>query len=278
MDSEHRHELKSNELAHFLTHFPEFLKKNANMIIGVALILIALITWPMFNRMSQKKTIAEESMVSESIQLLGQDVMKVLQTYEKNPEQLTPALDSVLINANTLMELTSETDNPNLAALAYIKAAQAIRTELHLKNEVVSAETIDTQIQKAQEAYEKAAKMAAIPMMKAMAQFGLGLCAEERGQTQQAAEIYQAIVNDETFAATVFPRQAQLRLNALDDNAESFTFVEAPAVVEQAPAVEAAPIPQVVQEAKPAEVEAAKTAAPATETPATPAAKTDSEE
>ena len=169
MDSEHRHELKSNELVDLLTHFPQFLKKNANIIIGIALIVIGFVTWPIFSKMSRQKTIAEESRVSESIQLLGQDVMKVLQAYEKNPEQLNPSLDAILVNANALMNLTSKTDNPNLAALAYIKAAQAIRTELHLKNDIVSAETVDTQIQKAQDAYEKASSVAAIPTMKAMA-------------------------------------------------------------------------------------------------------------
>ena len=277
MDSEHRHELKSNELVDLLTHFPQFLKKNANIIIGIALIVIGFVTWPIFSKMSRQKTIAEESRVSESIQLLGQDVMKVLQAYEKNPEQLNPSLDAILVNANALMNLTSKTDNPNLAALAYIKAAQAIRTELHLKNDIVSAETVDTQIQKAQDAYEKASSVAAIPTMKAMAQFGLGLCTEERGQTQQAAEIYQAIVDDEAFAATVFPKQAQLRLDALDDNAESFTFVEAPAEVKQTPVTEAVQIPEAMTEqAMPAKaVEAVKAVTPATEAPAT---ETDSKE
>ena len=286
MDSEHRHELKSNELANFLTHFPDFLKKNANIIIGVALIAIALITWPMFNRMSRQKTIAEASQVSESIQMLSQDIMKALQAYKESPEQLNPALNTILVNADKLLASASETDNPNLEALAYVKAAQAIRTELHLKNEVVSAETVDTQIQKAQEAYEKASAVAAIPTMKAMAQFGLGLCAEERGQAQQAADIYTAITNDETFAATVFPQKAQLRLDALDDNVESFTFVKAaPKTIEvPIPVTPANAAPQPVPAESQITVEAVETTAqPApvetpTPTPEAPAAETDSEE
>jgi len=44
MDSGHRHELKTNELVDLMTHFPQFLKNNANMIIGIALILIGLVT------------------------------------------------------------------------------------------------------------------------------------------------------------------------------------------------------------------------------------------
>ena len=219
MDSEHRHELKSNELANILTHFPEFCKKNANVILGVTLIIVALITWPMFTKMRQQKEIAQESQVSDAIQQLNQSIGKAL------GESAGPqSLDAVLVNAQTLIDNTSKTDNPNLAALAYIKAAQAYRTELHIKKEALSADEIESQVQKAQEAYEKAAKMGKTPTVKGMAQLGLGLCAEERGQTQQAAEIYQAIIDDESLAATVLPKQAQLRMDGLQENAESFTF------------------------------------------------------
>ncbi|MBL7214083.1 MAG: hypothetical protein ISS71_00225 [Phycisphaerae bacterium] len=263
MDSEHRHELKTNELADLLAHFPEFLKRNVNPIIGISLIVIGLITWPMFTKMSRQKTITEESQVSKSIQMLGQDIGQALQSYQSAPEQLNPALSTILVNANALIDLTGETDNPNLAALAYIKAAQAIRTELHLRKEIVSPEILDTQTQKAQEAYEKAAQMAVIPTMKAMAQFGTALCTEERGQTQQAAEIYRAIIDDAGFAATVFPKLAQQRLDSLDDNAESFTFVEtAPVESEEAPSTEVMQTP----EATTVEAEPAETPPPAAET------------
>jgi hypothetical protein len=38
MDSQHRHELKTNELAEGLKHLPGLLKDNANTIIGIILI------------------------------------------------------------------------------------------------------------------------------------------------------------------------------------------------------------------------------------------------
>ncbi len=218
MDSEHRHELKSNELANILTHFPEFCKKNANVILGLGLIIIALITWPMFTKMSQNKAIAQQSQVSDSIQQLNQSIGMALQGADEQ------TLGAVLINAQELIDSTAKTDNPNLKALAYIKAAQAYRTELHINKEILSADAIESQVQKAQDAYEKAAQMAKTDSLKGMTQLGLGLCAEERGQTQQAAEIYQAIIDDESLAATVLPKQAQARLDGLQENAESFTF------------------------------------------------------
>lgn len=253
MDSEHRHELKSNELADVLTHLPEFFKKNANMIIGISLIIIAFVTWPLFSKMSRQKAIAEKSQVAESIRMLSGDIGAALTAYQNTPEELAPALGTIEANAEALMELTSKTNNPNLAALAYIKAAQAIRTELHLRKEIVGAETIEAQTQKAQEAYEKAAEKAAIPTMKAMAQFGIGLCTEERGQTEQAAEIYQAIIDDESFAATVFPNLAQQRLDSLADSTETFIFVDAPVIeVDAATMPEFNLTPELMQQEAPA--------------------------
>ena len=66
-----------------------------------------------------------------------------------------------------------------------------------------------------------------------MAQFGLGLCSEELGQTDQAAELYQQIVEDENYKATVFPTQAQRRLDTLSDNTEVFNFAAVPIVIEE---------------------------------------------
>ena len=79
MDSQHRHELKTNELAEGLRHLPGLLKDNANTIIGIILIGAALITWPMFNRMSRQKDIAEQTEVTQSIQMMDRDVYAVLQ-------------------------------------------------------------------------------------------------------------------------------------------------------------------------------------------------------
>lgn len=233
MDSEHRHELKTNELADTLAHLPKLIKENANMIIGLGLIAVALITWPMFTKMSQQKEIAEQSEMTQAIQLLDQDVINVLRAAPDDTQAKLEALNSLLTNADDLLQKASKTDNPNLAAMAQIKAAQAIRTELHLRPEV-DAETLETQIQKAKDAYSQAFEKAQTPALKAMAQLGLGLCSEELGQTAQAAEIYQQIVSDESYEATVPAAQAQKRLDGLEDNSETFNFAEAPPAPEAA--------------------------------------------
>ena len=232
MDSQHRHELKTNELADGLRHLPQLLKDNANTIIGVLLIGAALITWPMFNKMSQQKDRAEQTAITQSIQLLNEDIRKVLQAPADDAQAQTEALDTLLINADGLLEKASDIDNPNLTAMAQVKAAQAIRTELHIRKEV-DADMLERQIKKAEDAYQKAFEIAEIPTIKAMAQFGLGLCSEELGQTDQAAEIYQQIAENESYKATVLPTQAQQRLDTLADNSEVFNFAAVPVVIEE---------------------------------------------
>ena len=230
MDAEHRHELKTNELADWLGHLPEFCKKNSNYIFGIAIICVALITAPMFTKMKTQKEIAEQTEMTQSIQLLQKDVYEVLNVPADDPLAHTEALNAMLTNADALLDKAAEADNPNLAAMARIKAAQAYRTQLHLRK-VVDTETVETQIQKAKDAYQKAFETAETATLKAMAQLGLGLCSEELGQTAQAAEIYQQIIDDESYAATVLPAQAQKRLDGLEENAEVFNFAEPPAVV-----------------------------------------------
>lgn len=232
MDSEHRHDLKTNELADTLAHLPELIKKNANMIIGLALIAVALITWPMFTKMSLQKEVGQQSEMTQAIQLLDQDVVTVLRAAPDDTQAKLEALNSLRTNADDLLQKASKAENPNLAAMAQIKAAQAIRTELHLRPEV-DADMLESQIQKAKDAYNQAFEKAQTPTLKAMAQLGLGLCSEELGQTAQAAEIYQQIANEESYKATVPAAQAQQRLDGLEDNSETFNFAEVPVAIEE---------------------------------------------
>lgn len=225
MDAEHRHELKTNELAEGLHNIPTFLKDNANTIIGVTLICIGLITWPMFNKISKQKDLAEQIEMTQSIQMLEQDVFNVLRAQQAKDASDSEALNSLLLDAESLLEEADDVDNPNLKAMAQIKAAQAYRTELHLRRDA-DQETVEEQIGKAQAAYEAAAGTAETQTLKAMAQFGLALCSEELGQFAQASQIYNDILAEENFKPTTVYKLAQQRLEALDDNSETFSFTE----------------------------------------------------
>lgn len=228
MDAQHRHELKTNELADWLTHAPEFLKKNASTIIGVLLIVIGIVTWPMFTKMRHNTNIAKAAAVTESIQNLERDIYGVIQAGEQDSDARQQATGALLVNANALLEQANKTDNPDLAAMARIKAAQALRTELHVRAERISIEDVHARINQAQDAYKKALASATSPTLKAMAKLGLGLCAEELGQRDAAAALYKEILDTPDFSATVIPAQAQARLDRLEENLETFVFAPAP--------------------------------------------------
>lgn len=267
MDTEHRHELKTNDLADWMTHIPEFLKENVSTIIGVALIVVAFVTWPMFTRMRAAAEVAKAAEVTSQIQNLERDIYGVAQGAEKDEATRLQATSALVVSANALLEQANKIDNPDLAAMAQIKAAQALRTELQVRTGRVSAEEVQTRIGQAQDAYQKALASATTPTLKAMAKLGLGLCAEELGQRDAAAVIYKEILDTAEFAPTVFPAQAQQRLDGLNGNLETFVFTPVP--VEPAAAAPAvSPTLEVTPAAAP---EAAAATAPAVETtPPTP--------
>lgn len=229
MDAQHRHELKTNELADWLTHAPEFLKKNASTIIGVILILVGIITWPMFTRMRTSSEITRAAAVTDSIQALERDIFGVVQAAEEDTEARRQATGALLVNASALLEQADKIDNPDLAAMARIKAAQALRTELHYRAERIETSEIETRIEQARAAYEKALASATTPTLRGLAKLGLGLCAEELGQRDAAAAIYRELLDTPELAATVVPTQAQQRLDNLKENLETFVFAPAPA-------------------------------------------------
>lgn len=253
MDAEHRHELKSNELAEWMGRIPGLVKDNLNIVIGVALILIGLLTWPLLSRMAQEKDVAQMTEATNEIQMLEMEAMRAVYQNTEDPQARQQALSLLLVNAESLLEKAEDLENPNLAAMARIKAAQAIRTELQLRREDVSAETVDAQIAKARQAYESAYEIAETPQVKGQAQLGLGLCAEEVGQTEQAAKIYQDMLADKQYEATVIPALAQNRLEAMKDKTGNIYFAPAPEQPAQAPQAEGTTPAQEQEEAEAAE-------------------------
>jgi tetratricopeptide (TPR) repeat protein len=207
--------------------------------------------------MNQQIKLVQQSEMTQAIQMLNQDIYNVLTAPADDAQAKVDALNAMLTNADNLLQKASKVDNPNLKAMAQIKAAQAIRAELHLRPEV-DADMLESQIQKAKEAYQKALETAETPTIQALAKLGLGLCSEELGQTAQAAEIYKQIVEDENYKTTVSAVQAQNRLDGLEENAEVFNFADVPVVTEE-PATEEIESPAAVtfEESTPAVAEPA---------------------
>jgi tetratricopeptide (TPR) repeat protein len=257
MDSKERHEMKTNELADWLDHVPGFLKQYQNLLIGLALIVIGLISWPILNRWRQQSDFTAEAAVSEMLDSL--EMGKYL-AVRPNENQQDSAAGSFLVTANNLAEQAKKAPNNNLAAIALIKRGQALRTDLLYRKEIIAEDAAAAQIKQAQEAYQQAFDKAVLPSVKAMAQFGLGICSEELGQFDQAKEIYQKIATEASYAGTPLPMAAEDRIKKMTDNNAKYTFVEKPKAASapaqiQAPALPAMPFASPA----PAKTEPAKT-------------------
>ncbi len=226
MDSEHRHELKTNELADWVAHFPDFCRRNARTIIGVVLIAAAVVVYVYGKSMRSESRHQRQSEAVMLIEQLGATRLNVV----RDQQQDMDSGDAIMIAANRLEMAVNESKAPKASALLLIKHAEALRTDLHYRPAELDAEIIEQRVKEARQAYERALPLTeGNPTLAAMARFGIGLCAEEVGNYIEAEEIYNRIISDPDLAATVFPVQAQQRLDNMADNRMQFVFVSKPA-------------------------------------------------
>lgn len=236
MDANKRHELHSNELVDFLMNLPEYLKENKNMAIGVVLIIVGLISWPLLNNMKKASNLDKQIELTAVLSELEMGKMSVLAQMQTGKSE---SLNTLLVAATNLQEQAAKVGDGNMESLALIKRAQALRSDIHFRKEAVAVDIVASQMKQAQEAYQSALDKAQMPVLKAMAQFGLGLCSEESGQLDQAKDIYQKIVAEPAYAPTPIPAQAKQRLESLADNNAKFAFVAPPAPLPTLPAATA---------------------------------------
>jgi len=261
MDSEHRHELKTNELANLISHSGQFIRKNYLQITGGILIIIAIGLWGPVRGFRDKAKLENQAQTTEVIEQLSQNKLGALRDQTQN--------NALLVSANALEIEAQKAKNPLIGALALIKRGEALRSDLHFRNSDVEPAEIKSYIEQARKAYnsaiEKAKGNPGGMVFEAMANFGLGLCAEELGDFKQAKKIYESIVSQADYEGTVYPSQAQLRLESMDDSRGKFVFVSEP-VTSEVPL-----LPEILQgtlpeQAKPVLSEPAETITPEPET------------
>ena len=263
MDTEHRHELKSNELASFLGNLPDFIRQYFNQIIGVLLIVIAIVVIPLYKNMHNRTNLAEEAAMTSQIRMALDSVGAAAQdTKSENPTA------SLVASAEDLDEAAQTSKHDNLAAMALIKEAELLRAELHFSKEV-NADMISENMSKARTACEQALEKTQLPTIRGMAELNLGLCDEEAGQYDNARQAYEKIIQNPDYAANGIAEQAQRRLEALADNSVKVTFVKGPE--EEAPADQTAD----QTAAAPAGETPVPASAPAASAPAAAAQSTD---
>lgn len=226
MKSEHRHELKTNELSEWIAHLPQWTRENQKMIIYASVLTILVIASYIWHR--YQKDIVAVRRTSQLTSLVTQIPQGKLRILEAQARGLDIAY-MLIQNADELNNTAEQIKDNQMSALALVKRAEALRTELHYRLGTVSEQDIISQIALARESYNKAiAKAPANPSLMAMAKFGLGLCEEEVGNFEQAKQIYNEVATNADFAGTVAAVQAERRLEKADDYRQKVTFRPAP--------------------------------------------------
>ncbi len=236
MKSEHRHELKTNELAQWLANFPQWLKDNLRTIIYVAIVVVVVVTAYIWKNY-QKNVVAvrEKRNFTNLITRLPQSKMQILRAQAQGFDTSY----NLLQVADSLQAIANNSKNKLMAALALIKRAEILRMELHYRYGIVADQDIAIPINKAIASYEKALKLLSahnldatvtepadirsLPLAAA-AKLGLGLCEEEKGNFTEAQRLYRLLSDSPVFAATTAAVTASRRLEVMADYQKKIVF------------------------------------------------------
>jgi len=228
MKAEHRHELKTNDLALWLSNLPTWANQNLRTILYVAVVVVLVLASAIYYR--YQKTVVSSREQSNLTMLLAQLPQQKAYIAQKQMQgednafqlfQLSDGLDSI----------AKSVSNDNVAALALIKEAELLRTELQFRFGVVSQQDIATQIGKAKDLYNKALgklKQNPNPTLEGIAKIGLGLCDEELGNADAARKQYQEVAAGTAYEGTVAQAAAKQRLVAMGSFTEKVVLKPMP--------------------------------------------------
>ena len=224
MKSDHRHELKTNELADWLSHLPEWTKENLTTIVIVAAAVVAagaIYGWRLYGKNVVQA--GEQTDFTTLINQVSSGKMQILQGQSQGRD-----LSFVLLQpANNLQTFAQNTSNKRMAALALIKRAEALRAELHYGN--VEEDYLINQTNLAKASYTEALdKCSSNPSLAAAAKFGMGLCEEELGNFEQAKVIYHQIAGNTDYEYTLAAVRAKRRLETMADYQQKIVFKPKP--------------------------------------------------
>lgn len=226
MRAKHRHELKTNELAEWINNLPQWAKENLRMIIGVSAVIVVVAVFYLW-RGYQKNVISVQKQLelTKLITLLPQGKSQILRAQVGGFDTSYMLIQT----ADNLRAAAQSTNNDQMAALALIKRAEALRTELHYRFGTVSTQDLTTQINMAKASYTEALeKCSSNSSLTATAEFGLGLCEEEIGNFEKAQQTYRDIAANPRLEGTVAAAAAKQRLETIADYQQKILFKAAP--------------------------------------------------
>lgn len=226
MKSDHRHELKTNELAEWLANFPQWARENLRMIIYVSVVAVLVAgsaLWYWYNK--NVELVQRQLDFTSLISRLPQSKMQILMAQTKGVD-----VSYMLIETAVALRTAAEgSKDDQAAALALIKRAEALRAAVHYRQETVDQAELQMAINQAKTAYSKALRKATLNRsLTATARFGLGLCEEELSNFDKARQIYSDLVADPAFEVTTAVAQAKQRLETMADYQQKVVFKASP--------------------------------------------------
>jgi hypothetical protein len=226
MKSEHRHELKTNELADWIAHLPEWASQNRTTIAAVAAVIVVAIVvyfWSFYRR--DVISVQKQTRLTGLLTQLQQQTDNVARAAMRGEDQSYVLLPT----ADELQQFAQDASDDNVAALALIERGKTLRAELHHRIAKMTPQELARQIDKARASYQLAVERSpSNPALAAQAHFGLGLCEEESGNFDKAAEIYREVAQKPEYAGTVPQAAAAYRLQIMDDFKTEVVFKPAP--------------------------------------------------
>ena len=229
MKAEHRHELKTNDLAIWLGNLPTMVNQNLRTIIYVSVVVILVLASSIYYRY-QKTVVAvrEQEALTTIISQLPQQKAYIAQKQSQGDDSAFTLLSLI----DGLDGLAKNSSNDNAIALALIKQAEVLRTELQMRFGIASQQDIATPIGKAKDLYTKALdkylKKTPNPTLEAVAKTGLGICEEELGNLDAARKLYQEVATGAAYEATAPAAAAKQRLLAMDSFTEKIALKSMP--------------------------------------------------
>jgi tetratricopeptide (TPR) repeat protein len=223
MKAEHRHELKTNELADWLGNLPQWSKDNIVSIIGVAIaIVLAAGAYYYFGSRRQSISVAQQQRFTQLVTQMLQSKREVMITHEREGSDTSFLLLSL---AKDLVSFSNTEKNPQRAAFALVQAGEAVRSELHYRSKPLSVGEKNQQIELARNHYNNALlKGLGSSSLEAMAKFGLGLCEEEMGNFTQAERIYTEIISNSDYEYAPAFLKAKDRISGLEQYQKPVIF------------------------------------------------------
>lgn len=226
MKSDHRHELKTNELTEWMMNLPDWAQENRNTLLAVGgVIVVAILVY--FGSFYRRDVVRarNQAQLTELVAQVPQVMSRVASAAMQNRDESYALVDT----EKKLEEFAQKTSNPDMAALALIQRGAALRAEVHFRQTDLSHDELVAQIGKAQASYQLALdRKPKSPGLVADAKYGLGLCEEELGNFDKAAALYREVAEQKEYAGTTGQAAAAYRLQTMSDYQTAVVFEPAP--------------------------------------------------